>query len=122
MPKQYMNTDRTKTSANYIQVQPEVTCIEATFNVKGVSPNVSGKVVPMVNGGIRLTSPVSIDACDSTCPVVITESVEIKFNMRRGGDVNALRAEAVRLLDAALADYSLAYGVVPPATASFDVP
>lgn len=116
----YVNTDRTKTTSSYVKTAPSFDGTELTVDVRSVAPSVSGTIVPMVRGFARVTVPAPVASCDpSECGSSVNEAVELKFNVKRGSDITSLRAEVNRVLDIAIAQHSLLYGVVPPATANF---
>lgn len=78
-----------------------------------------GMKTDMVSGSIRLVAPVTVTQGDLAASV--DESVEIRFNIRKGVSerVTGLNAEAARVLGLALSQYNLAIGLVPPSEATF---
>lgn len=94
---------------------------EATFDSKPVMAKIGGTTVPMVRSSITLRSAVQATvSCGNDCPPEIVESVSISFNVEQGADrLVALRAETIRLLDIAIAEYNMTKGLVPPVFATF---
>lgn len=115
----YQNAVRGANDATFIEV--------GTFNgsslvVRAKNSTFSpapGMKTEMVAGVVRIVSPVDVTQGDLVAPV--EESVEIRFNVRKGNDASltALRTEATRVLAAAVTSYHLAKGLVPPSEATF---
>lgn len=119
MTVKYTNVTRARGSAEFARTSPSFDGSSALFKVAEAKPNIAGTIVPMVRGTVRLTTPVNA-ASQDVAPAFVNESIAIEFNVRRGGVVLAsMRDEVVRLLDAAVADYQLANGIVPPSEAAF---
>lgn len=91
-----------------------IRCKNSTF-----SP-MAGQKTDMVAGVVRLVKPSTVVVGDT--PVTVDESVEIRFNVRKGAKANitALNTETTRILGKSLSDYNLALGLVPPSEASFE--
>lgn len=116
----YINTTRDIRNSDYVLVEPTVSGQVLHFGAQSVEPKLGGVAVPMTKINVRVDAPTTITSCGEECPVPVNESVTISLNVLRGGDsIAMLRAEVDRCLDVALAQYSLAYGIVPPATADF---
>lgn len=116
----YTNITRARGSADFARTFPSFDGSVALFKVTEAKPNIAGTIVPMVRGTVRLTSPVNAASVDAA-PAVVNEAVAIEFNVRQGGaNLAAMRNEVVRLLDAAVANYQLANGIVPPSEAIFN--
>lgn len=117
----YINTLRDRTSAEYVQTSPSVDGSVLTFTPRQVTPTVNGTPVKMVKASIRLARPKTVSVCESDCGVEITSAVELSFNIQSGDTetLSALRAELDRVVDAAIADFQLAYGLVPSGNATF---
>lgn len=118
----YTNAIRTKDLSEYARVLPSFDGTVVTFSAKTATPNIGGTVVPMVQGKVRLAVPVAAtNPCDpSLRGPVVTEAIAVDFNVQRGGvNLQALRAEVVRLVDLAIANYQFANGLVPPTDADF---
>lgn len=81
-----------------------------------------GYKTDMVAGVIRLVKP-SVSTEGDT-PVSVDESVEIRFNVRKGAtaSIAALHTEAGRILGLSTSKFNLALGLVPPSEASFEAP
>lgn len=79
-----------------------------------------GYKTDMVSGVVRLVKPSVVTEGDT--PVSVDESVEIRFNVRKGGtaSIAALETEAGRILGLSTSEYNLALGLVPPSEASFE--
>lgn len=117
----YINTNRDTTASAFARTEPTFDGSVLIVSAQPVKANVSGSTVNMVKGHVRLTTPKSVEICDSVCAGSVNEMVEIRFNSVSGFDnIETLRAEVIRCMDVAIAKYSLAYGVIPPATADFD--
>lgn len=116
----YTNITRARGSADFARTSPSFDGSTVLFKVAEAKPNIAGTTVPMVRGTVRLTTPVNAASPD-VAPAVVNEAVAVEFNVRRGGaSLAAMRTEVVRLLDAAVANYQLANGIVPPSEAVFD--
>lgn len=119
MSKKYTNITRSRGSADFALTSPSFDGSIALFKVSEAKPNINGTIVPMVRGTVRLTTPVNAASPDAA-PAVVNEAVTVEFNVRRGGvELNSMRDEVIRLLDAAVANYQLANGIVPPSEATF---
>lgn len=79
-----------------------------------------GRKTDVVTGTVRLVKPSTLVVGDT--PVTVNESVEVRFNVRKGAAANitALHTEAARILGESLTRYNLALGLVPPSEASFE--
>lgn len=117
----YINTDRSKQEADYARIEPSFDGSLLHVSVKNNNPSINGTIVPMINAKVRLAQPTSVELCDTSCSGVVNEALEVKINVKRGnnGAIATLRAELNRVLDILIADYQLANGVTPPATADF---
>lgn len=119
MPKKYQNTAFTtgkSAFSNVDAIQPT----QATFSASAVTASVTGGKVPMVRGAIHLQALASAEVCTSDCPVSVTESVKLEFNVLQGAEsLSALRAELDRLFVEASTDYAFTKGLVPPSYATF---
>ena len=115
----YTNITRARGSADFARTSPSFDGSVALFKVAEAKPNIAGTIVPMVRGTVRLTVPVNAAPQDAA-PAMVNEAVSVEFNVRQGGaSLNGMRSEVIRLLDAAVADYQLANGIVPPSEAAF---
>lgn len=116
----YTNTSKTQNNASFVQVSPMMAGSQVDFSANSVTPNISGTIVPMVRGYVRLTSKVGYTPCGSECSTQVNEAVRIEFNVVQSLDnLEALRDECVRVMDVAIAEYYLAQGIVPPVSADF---
>lgn len=119
-PMKYINVTRDNRNSDYTLVEPTVSGQLLHFGAQSVEPKLGGVAVPMTKVNVRVDVPTTTTSCGVECPVPVNESIAISLNVLRGGEsITALRAEVDRCLDIALAQYSLAYGIVPPATADF---
>lgn len=115
----YQNATRALNDALFIEVG-ELNGSTLTIRAKNstFSP-VSGVKTEMVAGVVRVVSPVNVTQGDLVASV--DESVEIRFNVRKGNTtrLTALQAEVARVLGLATSGYNLALGLVPPSEANF---
>lgn len=79
----------------------------------------AGIKAEMVSGSVRVVSPKDVTQGDLVASV--DESVEIRFNIRKGAtaDLTTLHTEVARVLGIASSTYNLALGLVPPSEATF---
>lgn len=96
---------------------------EITFSAKRVNVALKNGIAPMVKATVSLRQEQAVTPCGSTCAESVMESAQISFSILRGDDASltALRSELNRLVDAALANYLLTDGYVPPVYAAFEV-
>lgn len=121
MKKKYINTNRDKASATYTRVEPTFDGTILTFTVKSASPFLGGKAVPMTHARLRMVTPAEVSNCDpNACKPSVDQSVTLDFNVLQGTDPSAMFEEARRVLELAIEDFKLSFGVVPPATAEFN--
>lgn len=118
----YINTNRSQTSASFVQVEPTFGGQDAHINVTNTRPKIGGTTLNMVKGAVRLVKPTPVDVCQDSCGVSVNSQVELRFNAVRGDvtTVKAMRTEVNRLFDALVADFHVVDGVVPPSTATFE--
>lgn len=117
--EKYANVTRSKNQSDFARVAPSFDGSSVVFKAVDAKPNIAGTIVPMVRGSVRLTTPVNAASTDAA-PAIVNETFLVEFNLRRGGaTLAAMKQEVVRLLDAAIADYQFANGLVPPSEAQF---
>lgn len=94
---------------------------EILFGSKVSMVPVTGGRVSMTSGSVTLNTPKSVTPAEGVVESSVNNSLKISFNIVKGDltALTALRLEADRLLDAAIADYNLANGLVPTASATF---
>lgn len=122
MTVRYQNVSRSTDEANFLEVTTLAAQQHAVFRSKrGTFRPVPGAAISMTSGTVRTTALKDAVVPGLATPVPVEQSVDIKFNVLYGqtADLIALRNEAVRLMDAAIADYSLVVGIVPPSEATF---
>lgn len=115
----YQNATRAMNDALFIEVgnlngsQLTIKSKNSTF-----SPT-AGVKAEMVSGAVRVVSPVSVTQGDLVASV--DESVEIRFNIRKGAttSLTTLHTEVARVLGLAASTYNLSLGLVPPSEATF---
>lgn len=118
----YINTTRDTKTAAYVRTEPSFDGAEVDFSITPVQPKINGESVKMVRGIVRLTEPSEVVACDDRCVGHVNEVMELRFNVRQGGEsLEALLAEVTRVYNVAVDNYQIANGVVPPVTAQFSV-
>lgn len=122
MTMSYTNVTRDKSTSTFVRVSPTMDGTDLVLNAKLSKPRIQGQEVPMVSGSLRVSTPRGVDVCGSVCPGSITEAVEIKFNVKQGGDeLASMLNEARRVLDLCISEYNFANGLVPPVVATFAV-
>lgn len=95
---------------------------EVTFTASRRNGSIAGKAVVFDRGTIVLRSNQTTTPCGADCPVEVTESVRVEFNVLDGAASLAnMRAELDRLFDAAVSSYGFSRGLVPPVSATFAV-
>lgn len=124
MPYQYTKGGLSGATQNVTFVDPSNEGA-VTFTAKSNVLTVGKTKVTMVNATARLNQPVSVGTpeCDPCGQPSVNSGCEIRFNVVKGDATNlaALRTELNRLVDAALADYNLLAGLLPPPSATFEV-
>lgn len=96
----------------------------SAFASKTANVTTSNGVQPMATGEVTFTQPFLVTGPAGTQGIPLNEFIGLRFNVRTGNTaaLTALRTEVLRLFDKAVADYALAAGIVPPVSASFDLP
>lgn len=119
----YINTIKDKANSEFVRTDPSFDGSVLHFNISTARPSISGVVVPMVKGSVRLAVPTAVDLCDPTaCAGQINEAVKIEFNVRQGGaNLSTILTEVQRCLAIAISDYQITNGVLPPVSADFSV-
>lgn len=117
----YQNVNRSQDNATFVRVDPldngflTIKSKEASFTPA------AGVKTPMVSGFVRLDTYADITPCGETCVTPIKETVELRFNVIKGGTrLNINKAELLRVLDKAISEAYLLQGLVPAATVTFD--
>lgn len=121
MTQRYQNIGFNTDKSTFIGVnQPKP---EIAFSAKRVNVSLKNGIAPMVKATVSLRQEKEVTPCGSTCAETVMESAQISFSILRGDDASltALRSELNRLVDAALANYLLTDGRVPPVYAAFEV-
>lgn len=95
-----------------------------TFSAKSSTVKPSDKVsVDMVNVTASLNQPEPVGApdCDPCGTAKVNTSATIRFNISKGdiAQMDAVVGKLQALVQQAVDSYQLAYGVVPPASATF---
>lgn len=114
----YLNTDfKIGTSVFTDLENPSENSVN--FTASAVNAKVGVNTIPMVRGQATLRTSTDVQVCGDVCPVSVFESVTLSFNLQRGAsNLTTLRAELVRLVDKAIADYGFSAGHVPPSSAN----
>lgn len=120
MPKAYQNATRTPIDATFVEVGDHDGSLLLVKSKEGTFSPSPGIKVAMVSGVIRVTKPSEVQPAGAAGTVLADESVEIKYNVRKGGTtLDSLHTEVSRIMGIAKTDYNLAYGLVPPSEATF---
>lgn len=118
----YINSTRDRTTASFVQTEPTFDGTVVDFKLTSVNPSVAGVVVPMVKGLARISKPHPVESCNpNVCSGSINQAVTVEFNLLNGNKTSfeALRTEVNRVIDAAILEYNLLNGIVPPVSAAF---
>lgn len=119
MTHKYQNIGFNTGSSVFVDTAKDLPSI-ATFTASRVKATVSGGTIPFVRGKIVLRSNANASVCGNDCPVEVTESFTMDFNVQDGTqNLAAMRAEVLRLFDEAIAKYGFDRGLVPPVYAAF---
>lgn len=115
----YQNASRALNDALFIEVGELNGSTLAIRSKNSTFSPAAGVKAEMVAGVVRVVSPVNVTQGDLVATV--DESVEIRFNVRKGSTtgLTALHTEVARVLGLATAGYNLALGLVPPSEATF---
>lgn len=120
MTQKYQNTAFESGKSQFVDTTNQT---ELTFTAKNVEVSTRSGAVPMTKGVVVARKQVTASVPCNDCQARVTESVKIEFSTVTGdvASLLALRAEAIRVMDAALATYGLSAGLVPPSYATFEV-
>lgn len=120
MTQKYQNTAFDGGKSQFVDVTNQA---ELTFTAKNVEVSTRSGAVPMSKGVVVVRKQATAIVPCNDCPARVTESVKIEFSTVTGdaASLEALRAEVIRVMDAALANYGLGAGLVPPSYATFEV-
>lgn len=117
----YQNVNRSQDNATFVRVNPldngflTIKSKEASFTPA------AGVKTPMVSGFVRLDTYADITPCGETCVTPVKETVELRFNVIKGGArLSINKTELLRVLDKAISEAYLLQGLVPAATVTFD--
>lgn len=117
----YQNVNRSQDNATFVRVVPldngflTIKSKEASFTPA------AGVKTPMVSGFVRLDTYADITPCGETCVTPVKETVELRFNVIKGGArLSINKTELLRVLDKAISEAYLLQGLVPAATVTFD--
>lgn len=117
---QNTSTQMAGNNASSMFIDPVLTKT-AQFVAKSSAVNFKSGKTDMVNVTVRVNQPqpVGTPGCDPCGTDKVTTSAEVRFNIIKGDldSLTALRVDVLALLDKAIADYQLVYGLVPPASA-----
>lgn len=116
----YQNATRAANEATFVEVGLNNGSTLTVRSIVQTHTPVKGVRIPMASGSVRLVVPHDVTDCASTCTVPVLESVEIKFNTRKGVVPTAILAEVNRIIGEAFTSYNLALGLVPPSEATFE--
>lgn len=121
MSYSYQNVSAENGRSKFIRIKPDGTLDELYFTAKRTSlPIGGGSRVNTASAGLTLNSQVNV-APVGEIPQLVGNSVKVTFNILSGDSaaLTALRTEINRVLDAAIAQYNLGQGLVPPTAAAF---
>lgn len=120
----YINQTHGLDKATFVAPREDGYLDTITVKTKRSDVRLGNSSVAMVSLSALFTDPFAVAECGSACPVgVLNETARVELNVRRGdtGRITALRAEVNRVLDTWITEFHAASGVLPPASATFDV-
>lgn len=117
----YQNVGFEPNRSSYVDVSNVAGPNTVAFTNKSVAVPTSVGATKMVSGAITVTQPFEVDCSEQCNGATLNESVKVQWNIRYANlaRLTALRAEVNRVLDAAITDYHICEGLVPPVYASF---
>ena len=121
MSHNYQNTEVAPGRTVFIDTDKTLPS-EVTFTASRRNSSAAGKAVVFDRGTVVLRSNATTTPCGADCPVEVTESVRIEFNVLDGAaSLSALLTETLRLLNEAKDSYGFSRGLLPPVSATFTV-
>lgn len=120
MSKTYQQTELKIGSATFADKSNEVEPTLVNFRSRVNRVNTKVGQQQFVKYEVGIVSPFVPDCTETCSQTVMNESIKISVNIRKGGDASALQAECLRLMTAAVNNYGLDQGLVPPASATFE--